>query len=513
MFTAIYYSFLIAFILPTFAQELRVKSANPEIDYSDEQWLLLRDAIFSHETQGLLDWDSKLDYLFPEIKSFETQTPIFDSLARTPNASKKPSRDTYRMCPLCGKLVSKISVHVRYHKDEYRYPCDQCPQMFKEACNLSKHLQRHEKKRALESENSHHPCAKRIGILKNSKLDASGVKTAAETDQEDPEAYRNPELQGSEYIPTESAQPVLGKLSLRGKEVSDTSDPRLARSLERMAQNPAQATVLPHHLRLEFKVKKYTPTQPAIDLAKPESPTEKKKHVKYPDLGHSNQKKFICQNCSATYKRQAFLEKHMALCLAQIKKSPAEITSSPVPCLVSDQRLTQPLSGYTKRQISHEHELDSSEAKRHKKNFICTLCQREYDRISRLKSHLKNSQKEPTGHSEPQKFECPVSSCKRSIKELQHFKDHILSTHTKYILYKCKVPGCNQKSNHAGTFNRHMRRCHQSADKTELSLEQQTEVAAALEPFLKDFKFKCQICNALFPTQKSLQAHHTQTAH
>jgi KRAB domain-containing zinc finger protein len=440
MISLIFYSGLFIFMSPVLALELSRGSNGPEVNFSDEQWDLLKNAIFSNPADFTnQEWENKFDSLFNETPELYTETLDAQPIAiPTP---KKSSRNTYRTCPLCEKSVSKISVHLRYHKDEYNYPCDQCPCMFKEACNLNKHKKRHETKRPLESETLLGLSANLFGNLNKT---GSGTtlqkdkkrKTADDKGREEIEDL-NTEFKTREYTPTESAKGVLGKLSLMGEPVSAASMERLARSLEDMAQkNPGGAKALHNHVRLELKIKKSTPTRPATwsdDSTKAKSSVKNKKHVNYPDLNLSNLKKFTCPNCSVTYKRQAFLEKHMAMCTFSEKKSTTH-SRAQLPAhhrSASGQNLHAQQIACTSHALDHVLNAESSEVEKYEKKFRCTLCEKKYDRISRLNSHVK------TSHRAPETGDIVCAICNKGFKLKRSFENHI-NLHTGNRPHSCK---------------------------------------------------------------------------
>src|SRR5438874_618895 len=106
--------------------ELGNTSATSFREFSNEQWQLIKDAICRHishiEDEA---YENKLETLFPEIKTPRDRPPFIHFDEENTDKTKKKTKNRYRDCPLCGKSVSKISVHLRYHKDEYNYPCDQ----------------------------------------------------------------------------------------------------------------------------------------------------------------------------------------------------------------------------------------------------------------------------------------------------------------------------------------------------------------------------------------------------
>lgn len=393
------------------AFELSTPATHRYAQFNDEQWSLIKNAIFSHPDTTDLELENRLEALFPQIDLPE-QSSLEAFFQQEESVIKKvnKTRYQYRSCPLCGKLVSKISVHLRYHKDEFNYPCDQCPRMFKEACNLSRHKKRHEQKRTLESENLSALTATVVENLKKfssmtGQKKAKKPKTADEKDQKELDDHLSLELKAPEYTPTESVKPILATLSLDGKQVADSSMETLARSLEHMAQKkPGVEKVLRNHVRLELKIKKHTPTKSADsanNLLKPQTAMEKKKHVNYPDLALSNLKKFTCSICSKQYKRQAILEQHMAIC-----KFPPEKIGS-----------------------------------RTAQKFECTLCEKKYGRIGHLDKHLLSHYRDPkkpvVAHLEA--LVCAV--CSKKFKYDRDYQDH-MNSHTGQKPHVCT--NCNK---------------------------------------------------------------------
>lgn len=326
MFTAIYYSFLIVFTLPAFAQELTLSSADHKFDFSEKQWELLRDFICSGPSiLTSLEWETQFDEIFPELSEPQSTQDLWAQELTTKSTSSKKKRDPRRTCPLCGKVVSKISVHLRYHENEYNYPCDQCPRMFKEACNLSRHKKTHEAKLPRENESPLATIAAGVKDLKRTKPRATPQKVTKrkapdEKEEEGFDTSLNPEFKASELAPTGAAFPILAKLSLEEEQAPDSSAKRFARSLEQMAQNtPGGAKILRNHIRLESKIKKYTPTGPSTQTA---GPTQAQSMAcmravlnNGRDAEHhetkKSKKKFRCTLCEKKYERIGHLNKHL----------------------------------------------------------------------------------------------------------------------------------------------------------------------------------------------------------
>lgn len=426
MIRIILYSCLFIFTSPVVALELTQSANSLEFNFSDQQCQTLKDGIFCEKPELLSPaWESTLEALFPELPT---------ELDSQPQAGLNPGRrNTYRSCPLCGKLVSKISAHLRYHKDEYSYFCDQCPQMFKEACNLSRHKKQHEAKRARESETL---LGLSATLVDNLNKVASGTtlqkdkkrKTAVDKDQEEIQDL-NTEFKAPEYTSTKSAKPILSKLSLMGEPVSGASMERLARSLEDMAQKtPGGAKILRNHIRLESKIKKYTPTGPST---KAQSSAANKKQVNYLQFDTSNHKKFSCPHCSATYKRESFLEKHSSQCISQPKEIAAAIALSAIHYLADDQTVAPLNPADLRPQLNHTLQTESPELQKREKKFKCTLCARKYDRISRLNLHLKNS------HRAPETGDIVCAICNKGFKLKRSFENH-MNLHTGNRPHSCK---------------------------------------------------------------------------
>lgn len=122
--------------------ELSNESTVFQKEFSHEQWNLIREAIYKPdslpEDQG---FENRLEALVPEIIepiSYVGTTGLLEDSEKQPS-KKIEKKSTYRYCPICSKLVSKISGHLRMHADERNYPCSHCPALFREACNRMKH--------------------------------------------------------------------------------------------------------------------------------------------------------------------------------------------------------------------------------------------------------------------------------------------------------------------------------------------------------------------------------------
>lgn len=112
---------------------------------SDSQWELVLQAVHKVDSASSEEMvENKFETLFPEIAPLPDPAPLLPQTSKQLPEQKKRTQ-AYKECPKCGKLVSKISVHLRYHTDEYNYPCEYCPKKFKESCALNRHqLKDHE---------------------------------------------------------------------------------------------------------------------------------------------------------------------------------------------------------------------------------------------------------------------------------------------------------------------------------------------------------------------------------
>lgn len=111
----------------------------------------------------------------------------------------------------------------------------------------------------------------------------------------------------------------------------------------------------------------------------------------------------------------------------------------------------------------------------------------------------------------PQRMKTYLYSCKCGdpFNTLTEFKQHILAVHTDFRPYVCNEPGCDQKYARSSNFLTHMSRIHFRKGNTELSLDMQRKTAAAINPHLPPWKFKCETCYSLFPSKLSLSNHYS----
>lgn len=103
-------------------------------DVSDSQWELILQAIHKAASKPL---DEKCEEL-PETELLQDPIPLIP-IPNLQLKEKKKTRRYYKNCPVCGKLVSNISVHLRYHNDEYKFPCEFCPKKLRDSFKLTRH--------------------------------------------------------------------------------------------------------------------------------------------------------------------------------------------------------------------------------------------------------------------------------------------------------------------------------------------------------------------------------------
>lgn len=103
-----------------------------------------------------------------------------------------------------------------------------------------------------------------------------------------------------------------------------------------------------------------------------------------------------------------------------------------------------------------------------------------------------------------------VCKCNDSFNTLPELKLHILATHTNIRPYECDEPGCGHKDARSSNFIIHMAKLHSRRANTELSLEAQQRVSAAIAPWLPStWKYICTECFGVFPSKLSLSNHYS----
>jgi uncharacterized C2H2 Zn-finger protein len=112
--------------------------------------------------------------------------------------------------------------------------------------------------------------------------------------------------------------------------------------------------------------------------------------------------------------------------------------------------------------------------------------------------------------NDPKILECPQLGCVEIFSNFFSLNTHILKEHAQFKPFLCEIPNCRHKTRNPSLYRAHMVKVHKTAPTTPAYLEMQKQISAALNPYFSDWKFKCQICNRLFPQQTSLTLHVTQ---
>lgn len=106
------------------------------------------------------------------------------------------------------------------------------------------------------------------------------------------------------------------------------------------------------------------------------------------------------------------------------------------------------------------------------------------------------------------KFSCPECN-KQIIGGPSALIKHILAKHTNLKPFRCPDPECLHETVGQFQLNTHMRKVHNSDKPVELSLQDQKNASAILNPFLEKLGWThaCQKCDRLFPSFPSLKTH------
>lgn len=129
---------------PSLEELLETSGALENLENEDEEY-----SQDSDEGSSNADEAEKMDEISEEdtLEGLPEQLVKVKKSRSSDRASKEKIRKSYKgknsQCPICGKLVKGIQMHMLIHTGERRHKCSYCPKSFTQSGQLKRHINSH----------------------------------------------------------------------------------------------------------------------------------------------------------------------------------------------------------------------------------------------------------------------------------------------------------------------------------------------------------------------------------